>query len=184
MSMCFLSRPYSKPDIYVIYKSSRQRGSFSFWKEPVCAFTCTHPPRVICNNLAAATQGTDGLGVPQCPRFSEVQHKHKVFQGGWEPEITLMWHLSQPKTNYCSCFIHNKCTPVYTTLPEIYLGDLSACQSQGQKRAFRCCVILAIWNCICVICICVWVLGILALSDQKRTSVHMVSNLYMSNKKI
>lgn len=108
---------YSKLDTYkVSFISSRQRGSsICFGKEPVCAFTCKHPPCVIWNNLAAATQGTDGLGVPQCPRFREVQHKHKVFQGGWEPEITLMWRLSQPKTNCCSCFIHNKCTSVYTT---------------------------------------------------------------------
>lgn len=119
---------YSIYDAYMVsYITSRQRGSsIGFGKEPVCAFTRARPPRVICNNLAAATQGTDGLGVPQCPRFRQVQHKHKVSQGGWEPEITLMWHLSQPKTNYRSCFIRNKCTPVRTALPEIYLGDLSA----------------------------------------------------------
>lgn len=60
------------------------------------------------NNLAAVTQGTDGLCVPQCPRFRQVQRTHTVLKGRDNTHATLAM------TN-CYTPIHNK----YTSLKYI-----------------------------------------------------------------
>lgn len=61
------------------------------------------------------------------------------------------------------------------------------CQSQGQKGAFRHSEILAIWNCICVLCICVYASSTFSLDGKialhvgcktKIKIVHPEMNIY------